>query len=216
MIYGSRIYSPFLFTCPGHRGQRGNEWFLQHPSPFFSICLLQKVSDKLTTTTAIMLQWSTKQGDACSASNHEIQTVLQPHLQQPTQIPNRKNCSGLVSSSEWILNPKGVPSKVETFQSLLLISHVPSRECSTLRAAGQVSIYPPSSCQTMLYLSSELWAFYIPRWEQALQFWVLRREKILYHDLFCLCEYFRETPKEIAVSGWLWGYLCWLNMLAVH
>lgn len=40
MIYGSRIYSPFLSICRGHRGQRGNEWFLQHSSPSFSICLM--------------------------------------------------------------------------------------------------------------------------------------------------------------------------------
>lgn len=56
MIYGSRIYSPFLSTCRGHRGQRGNEWLLllHHSSPSLSICLLQRVSDKPPTTPGTM------------------------------------------------------------------------------------------------------------------------------------------------------------------
>lgn len=59
MIYGSKIYSPFLSTCCGHRGHRGNEWLLllHHSSSSLSICLLQRASDRPPTTTAIMAQW---------------------------------------------------------------------------------------------------------------------------------------------------------------
>lgn len=60
---------------------------------------------------------------------------------------------------------------------------------------------------------AELWAFLYP--QKAFSFGCWEEKKILYLDLLYLCEYFRETPKEIAGSGWLWGYLCWLNLLAM-
>lgn len=73
------------------RGQRGNKWLLllHHSNPSLSIWLQQRASDKMCNhSLPSSYNEGTKKRDACSTSNHDIQTILLPRLQQITQIPN--------------------------------------------------------------------------------------------------------------------------------
>lgn len=96
-----------------------------------------------------------------------------------------------MSSLEWVFKPMGACTKKAAFQSLVFVSHLPSRKCGNPQRSG--------AGQPLL----------------VSQFYVVKK-KFLQCDLSFPCEFLRETPKEITVSGWFLGHLRWLNMLAMH